>query len=29
MPGFEIVTILGVSIITVLAIIYMKRKKNI
>ena len=28
-PGFEIVTILGVSIVTVLAIIYVKRKKNI
>ena len=27
-PGFEIVTILGVSIVTVLAIIYLKRKKN-
>ena len=28
-PGFEIATILGVSIVTVLAIIYIKRKKNI
>jgi len=28
-PGFEIATILGVSIVTVLAIIYVKRKKNI
>jgi len=28
-PGFEIATIIGVSIVTVLAIIYIKRKKNI
>ncbi len=28
-PGFEIATIMGVSIVTVLAIIYIKRKKNI
>jgi len=28
-PGFEIVTIIGVSIVTILAIIYIKRKKNI
>jgi len=28
-PGFEIVTIVGVSIATILAIIYIKRKKNI
>ena len=28
-PGFEIATIIGVSIITVLSIIYIKRKKNI
>jgi len=28
-PGFEIATITGVSIVTVLAIIYIKRKKNI
>ena len=28
-PGFEIVTIIGVSIATILAIVYIKRKKNI
>ena len=28
-PGFEIATIMGVSIVTILAIIYIKRKKNI
>jgi len=28
-PGYEIVTILGVSIMTILSIIYIKRKKNI
>jgi hypothetical protein len=28
-PGYELVTILGVSVTTILAIIYMKRKKNI
>ena len=27
-PGYEIVTILGVSIVTIIAIIYIKRKKN-
>ncbi len=27
-PGYEIVTILGVSIVTILAVIYVKRKKN-
>jgi hypothetical protein len=27
-PGYELVTILGVSVTTILAIIYMKRKKN-
>jgi hypothetical protein len=28
-PGFEIVTIIGVSIVTIIAIIYIKRKKNL
>ena len=28
-PGFEIVTIIGVSITTIIAIVYIKRKKNI
>ncbi len=28
-PGYEIVTILGISIVTIIAIIYIKRKKNI
>jgi hypothetical protein len=28
-PGFEIATIIGVSIVTVIAIIYIKRKKNL
>ena len=28
-PGFEITTIIGVSIVTILSIIYIKRKKNI
>jgi len=28
-PGFELVTIIGVSIVTLLAIIYVKRKRNI
>jgi hypothetical protein len=28
-PGFEVITILGVSIVTIMAIIYIKRKKNI
>lgn len=28
-PGFEIATIIGVSIVTILSIIYLKRKKNI
>lgn len=28
-PGYEIVTIIGVSIVTILAVIYIKRKKNI
>jgi len=28
-PGFEIVTIIGISIATILAIVYIKRKKNI
>ena len=27
-PGYEIVTIMGVSIVTILAVIYIKRKKN-
>ncbi|MHA1461034.1 MAG: Loki-CTERM sorting domain-containing protein [Promethearchaeota archaeon] len=27
-PGYEIVTILGVSIVTIISIIYIKRKKN-